>query len=498
VTATSAPTRTWYRISPIDHTGVFLGLSTVQLVVGCAGALMGAVSMVFVSVLLGALIVAAFAGIALGRYTGEPILHQLPTVLRSARQGKGTQTWLRPLPLLGPTTNPKQLPPPLARQELLSIEPSAFGVDLQGPVAIIRERRAGLYAITVRVAGRQFGLLEPDAQDYQLAQWGKVLHGFVSERPTITSLRWSEWAAPAGIEQQRHWLDTHLAAQHLPDVLTSYQELLSDHRATATRHEVLITLTTNASKVRLQKRHRGNRHKAIIETLLTETRTLVQRLTAAELTARVLDPDEWTRAMRLRLDPYCAMILDRRERSLGSDVAVSPNNVLPTSISTDRTTTTIDASMHRSYWVTEWPRLDVPGDWLAPLLTYAGHTRAVTVFFEPIPRSKSQRAITAQATKIEADVAHRTEKGFRVGARHNRAAQAVKEREEEIVAGHAELSFGAIVTITASDEEALDRACADTTQVAAGLGIELRPLHGRHDEALLAILPCARTVIGKR
>jgi hypothetical protein len=192
------------------------------------------------------------------------------------------------------------------------------------------------------------------------------------------------------------------------------------------------------------------------------------------------------------------MILDRRARSLGSDVAVSPNNVLPTAISTDRTTTTIDASMHRSYWVTEWPRLDVPGDWLAPLLTYAGHTRTVTVFFEPIPRSKSQRAITAQATKIEADVAHRTEKGFRVGARHNRAAQAVKEREEEIVAGHAELSFGAIVTITASDEEALDRACADTTQVAAGLGIELRPLHGRHDEALLAVLPCAGTIIGKR
>ena len=31
-------------------------------------------------------------------------------------------------------------------------------------------------------------------------------------------------------------------------------------------------------------------------------------------------------------------------------------------------------------------------------------------------------------------------------ARHRRAAQAVHEREEELVAGHAELSFGAIVT----------------------------------------------------
>ena len=49
-----------------------------------------------------------------------------------------------------------------------------------------------------------------------------------------------------------------------------------------------------------------------------------------------------------------------------------------------------------------------------------------------------------------------------------------------------------------ADDDALDRACSDTTQIAAGVGIELRPLHGRHDEALLATLPCARAVIGKR
>jgi hypothetical protein len=490
--------RTWYRISPIDETGVFLGLSLPQLIVGCVAALVGALMMVFVSVLLGVVTVIVFGGLALARHTGEPVLHQLPTVARLARNGTRPKTWFQPLPLLGPSTNPKTLPPPLARQELLTVDPAVCGVDIEGPVAVIREAKAGLYAITLRISGRQFGLLEQHAQDHQLAQWSRVLHGFVAEHPTIASVRWSQWASPSGIEEQREWLDRNLAGQHLPDVLASYQSLLADLDLVATRHEVLLTLTTNPSKVRLQKRHRRNRHAAVMESLLTDTRLLLGRLEQAELAAHVLDPTEWARAMRLRLDPSCRAILDRRVRSLGNDAGIAPNNVLPTSFVTTRTSVTVDDAMHRSYWTKEWPRLDVPGDWLRPLLTYATHTRAITVFFEPVPRSKSQRAITAQATKIEADVTHRNEKGFRVGARHRRAAQAVKEREEELVSGHAELSFGAIVTITAPDQDSLDRACTDTTQIAAAVGIELRPLHGRHDEALLATLPCARTAIGKR
>ena len=177
-----------------------------------------------------------------------------------------------------------------------------------------------------------------------------MLHGFVAERRTIASIRWTEWAAPAGIDEQRTWLDQHLAKQHLPDVLASYQTLLADLSDTATRHEVIVTITTNTSKVRLQKRHKGNRHTAIIETLLTETRSLIGRLEAAELTARVLDPNEWARAMRLRLDPDCRQILERRARTLGNDAAITPTNVLPTSITTTRTSTRIDAAVHRSYW----------------------------------------------------------------------------------------------------------------------------------------------------
>jgi hypothetical protein len=499
MSANTAPIeRTWYRISPLDETGVFLGLSMPQLIVGCAAALAGALLMVFMSVPVGCVVVATFGGLALARHSGEPVLHQLPTMARLAKQGNKARIWFEPTPLLGPTTNRTKLPMALARQELLTVDPARYGVDIDGPVAIIREKKAGIYAITLRIAGRQFGLSEPHAQDFQLAQWGRILQGFVSEHPSISSVRWSEWASPSGVEEQREWPDRNLAAQYLPDVLASYQSLLADLDTVVTRHEVLLTITTDPTRVRMQKRHRQNRHIAIIESLLTDTRLLIGRLEQGDLTTRVLDPTEWSRAMRLRLDPQCRTILDRRRRTLGNDTGIAPDNVLPTSIVTARTAITIDDSLHRTYRVKEWPRLDVPGDWLRPLLTYAVHTRNIVVFFEPVARSKSQRAITAQATKIEADVEHRTSKGHRVGARHRRAAQAVKEREEELIGGHPELSFGALVTITAATIDDLDRACSDTTQIAASVGIELRPLHGRHDEALTATLPCARTAIGKK
>ena len=147
--------------------------------------------------------------------------------------------------------------------------------------------------------------------------------------------------------------------------------------------------------------------------------------------------------------------------------------------------------------VADWPRLDVPAAWLADLLLCADWVRTVAVFFEPVPRSKSQRSITRDAAKIESDAAHRAEKGFRVGAHHRRARRAVEEREEELVAGFAEFAYAGVVVITASTLEQLDAHTAEVQQVAASVGIDLRPLHGRHDLAVVATLPVARGLVRK-
>lgn len=130
-------------------------------------------------------------------------------------------------------------------------------------------------------------------------------------------------------------------------------------------------------------------------------------------------------------------------------------------------------------------------------MVYNGAVRSVSVFFEPVPRSKSQRSITRDAAKIESDAQQRAEKGFRVGAHHRRAARAVEEREEELVAGYGEFLYAGVVCVSAGTLEELDSATDEIVQVGASIGIELRPLHGRHDQAFAASLPIARSVAPK-
>ena len=130
-------------------------------------------------------------------------------------------------------------------------------------------------------------------------------------------------------------------------------------------------------------------------------------------------------------------------------------------------------------------------------MLYNGAVRTVSVFFEPVPRSKSQRSITRDAAKIESDAQQRSDKGFRVGAHHRRAARAVEEREEELVAGYGEFFYAGVVVVSGQTMPELEAATEEITQVAASVGLELRPLHGRHDIAVAATLPLARGLAPK-
>ena len=112
-------------------------------------------------------------------------------------------------------------------------------------------------------------------------------------------------------------------------------------------------------------------------------------------------------------------------------------------------------------------------------------------------RSKSQRSITRDAAKLESDTEQRSQKGFRVGAHHRRAARAVEEREEELVAGYGEFFYAGVVCITAPTLTGLEAATEEVSQVAVAVGLEVRPLYGRHDQAMAATLPVARGLAPK-
>ena len=131
---------------------------------------------------------------------------------------------------------------------------------------------------------------------------------------------------------------------------------------------------------------------------------------------------------------------------------------------------------------------------MSDILLYGGAVRTVAMSYLPVSPRVSHRTVTRQAAKLESDAEHRRKTGFRVGAHHRRAARAVDEREEELVAGYAELEYVGLLSVAAPDLETLERACAEVVQLSAGAGVELRPLDGRHPAGVAACLPLARGV----
>jgi hypothetical protein len=155
-----------------------------------------------------------------------------------------------------------------------------------------------------------------------------------------------------------------------------------------------------------------------------------------------------------------------------------------------------DTALHATYWISEWPRAEVGVEFLQPLLLAPGAHRTVTLIAEPQPLRTAARDIRRARVDLVADSAHRA----RTGRIEDEAARAeaddVATRERDLVAGHGDLRFTGLVTVTANDDAGLVEACRATEAAAARAMCELRPLTGQQAAAhTAATLPLARGIL---
>ncbi len=150
-----------------------------------------------------------------------------------------------------------------------------------------------------------------------------------------------------------------------------------------------------------------------------------------------------------------------------------------------------DGSWHATYWIAEWPRVDVGPDFLAPLLLGTSR-RTVSVVMEPLSPELAIRQVEQARTADLADSELRRRGGFLPTARRAREEALVTRREEELADGHASLRFSGYVTVTASSRPLLDDACEETEQAAGQCRLELRRLFGDQDRGFATSLPLCR------
>ena len=500
----SAPPVRTYRFAPLDRLGLLLGLSGRQCAALGAGAFLAgwlldrhAPPPLIVTPLLAAV------ALAFARVGGEPVCDVLPVGIRFATRAlTRSNRWLAPIPYHRPrstrATPAVDLPPFMAGLTLIDAGPALWTrpARLAG-VGVVADRRTRTVSGTLRAHAAGFCLVDRAEQERLVAGWGDALAGFCREGGPVSSVRWTEWMAPTGVEDCQRVLGEHGAGTGA--AVTEYRQLLAEAASASTVHDVLVTVTVDQR--RLDRRRNGTRdpQSAAVDALLEQLRLLAARLEVCGLRVDPpLSPAELADVIRRRFDPHGSVAVTRRESLAAAAGVTTAHRAAPMATDAAWSHVRVDGSTHRSFWVAEWPRLDVPPNWIEPLLLHPGAVRTVSVVYEPVPPGRSRRQVDREATKLVSDEEQRVRSGFRIGACHRRQQEALAEREAELVAGYAELCFAGFLTVSAPEPDQLDEACAGHVQAAAHACLDLRRLDGRHDLGLLCALPIGRGLATRR
>jgi hypothetical protein len=384
-------------------------------------------------------------------------------------------------------------------EELGDVELLAARVDPPGPAAIgvVKDRRADTYTATLGVRVRNFALLSDAEQERRLAAYGTVLAGLARDDSPVRRVGWIERTVPndgddvaAYLQQAR---DPALSLSYGP--VASYIELIESAADVTQDHELFVSLQLDGSRGRSQARRLGRGDEGMLRLVVRELDLFARRLEGAGVQVLgALPPRMLAKAIRDGYDPF-GRTARARASALDSDRAGTPVELAgPQARKTGWATVASDSAVHATYWISEWPRIDIGAVFLQPLLMQTTAVRTVAMVMDAIPPSRAIAEVEHARTTDIADEATRQRLGQTTTARHAQKAQATARREQELADGHAELRYAAYVTVSASidDEEALDQGCAEVEHAAQQSRLRLERLYGEQDYAFTFGLPLCR------
>jgi len=326
-----------------------------------------------------------------------------------------------------------------------------------------------------------------------------VLSSLARQGGLVHRVQWVERSLPDGGAEIRRHFGAHAVLGSETRAWRSYSALLDGESLTAHRHEVLLALTVHAGHAARAVRAAGGGDVGACTVLLRELSNLRRRVAESGVdVGPALTPSSVASAFRrgfevdssVRLSDAVVGTADARGCGAFDQGAVAAP--WPMAIEPEWGRVRVDGTWHVTYWVAEWPRIDVGPDFLGPLLLTSDVRRTVTVVMEPVsPLRATRRAEQARTADI-ADAELRRRGGFLATARRRREEEILASRETELADGHAPYRFTGYVTVTAEDLVGLDDACTQVEQASARAGLELRRCYGDQARAFVCTLPLGR------
>ncbi len=348
---------------------------------------------------------------------------------------------------------------------------------------VIFDGRAGTYTAVLSLRGHGFALLGSDEKDHRVAGWSAVLASLAREHSVVHRLQWLASALPDDGRAVRGHLAERAALPEDSGARASYGELLGVVGGDTCRHDVHLAVQIQPGRaVARALRAAGGGKRGACAVLLREVAALRRQLVDADVA--VADP----------MSPGALAALIRRSgesEPLSDRVGTSEAWPWPIATSVRWDCLRTDATWQATYWIAEWPRVEVGPEFLAPLLL-GPVRRTVSVVMEPLSPSRATRQVEQARTADVADSELRRRGGFLPTARRAREAELVERREAELADGHASFRFSGYVTVTAPTPEQLAEICETTEQAAGQARLELRRLFGDQERGFACTLPLCR------
>lgn len=319
-----------------------------------------------------------------------------------------------------------------------------------GPIGVLSDGRAGTYVAVVPVGGCSFSLLDADVQAQCLEGWRRVLGTLARPGGAVTRIQLLHGSGTSDLE---------IPAAQGDGQDDGYRRFVEAAGRDLWHHDTWVAIAVSG---------RGYGRDRLRAVLRRELRLLDGQLRAADLRpGPPLDADQLANLVH----------------------GGGPGRPLATE--EQWSTYRVDGGWHATYWIAEWPRLEVGPDFLGPLLVGSFPAR-VSIVMAPVPADQAMREVRSARTADLADAELRARAGFLPSVRRDRESEGVTRREEELANGHHEYRFSGYLTVSAGDGEALARACTDAEHAAQSAHLQLRRLYGRQAEAYTWTLPLAR------
>ena len=487
-----------YRFGPLDRRGLLMGLRGAQLAI-LGALLVFAVATLSVAPNQGGLATSALAVmvavfvcfVPLG---GRTIEQWTPVVARwvvSGFSGGRRHVSTQPQDGLVQRETPQPVwPPQLKGVELLG----AAVPGSQAQIGVLKDKRTGTFTGVLSVRGRSFALLDEPEKLRRLAAWAGILAGLAREGGAVKRVQWLERTIPDPGNELADYLKEAIAAPYSSASVRSYLEVLDEAGPVTQQHEILVALQISAARATRAVKASGGGDKGACEVLRRELSTLSMRLMSADLSVEgALTPRLLARALRTGFDPFARAHLARIEGRSAERAGTSVTNAAPMATAERWGSYRSDSAYHATFWIAEWPRVEVDSDFLSPLLLRTSRMRTVSLVMEPISPIKAMRSVESARTQAMVDDEMRSRVGYLATARRERELESLADNERELSRGHALFRFSGFITVHAASPEELEAACGEIEQSAAQSFLDVRLLRGQQAEAFTwGALPLCR------